>query len=79
MDLARACFGLGLAREAVALEAMRAGLGVVPTDRELEADPGGAGRLAEAAGRAAEDCLIAESESTEDVAAAAPPAPETIH
>ena len=30
------------------------------------------------AGRAAEDCLIAESELTEDVAAA-PPAPETIH
>ena len=40
--------------------------------------PAEAGRLAEAAGRAAEDCLIAESESTEDVAAA-PPAPETIH
>ena len=45
VDLARACFGLGLAREAVALEAMRAGLGVVPTDRELEAGRlSGAGR-----------------------------------
>ena len=47
--------------------------------RDEGISPAEAGRLAEAAGRAAEeDCLIAESESTEDVAAA-PPAPETIH
>lgn len=37
VDFARACFGLGLGREAVALEAMRAGLGVVPTDPALAA------------------------------------------